>query len=262
MDTTAALYEEFTEQMSYMEVELRLYDFYELHKISCNRQKIHGFLFAQLEKANKSIKMLIYLFLKRIKKDVVHISLNIIRMLHSADRCVKRLGLKIVKLFWGLYEFDEVIAYTIRRHPMFYDLFRQNTKYRHVYARRIAKHDARCKRLGDKAGEPDRVEGHGITKTPRRSFKNVSTAEDLKNTLERLLKDSTGEENKIFQFFVGKINLYGKADADWIPGIQLKKEEIPSANGVDLGFELELLGLKETRIYRAVNLVFERVVGM
>jgi hypothetical protein len=210
------------------------------------------------------VKKAVYRILKKIRHDVACIDFNIFSILVSIDVRSRMVALKTVKLFWAFYEFDEVVVYSIRKHNMFCGLLKGNLKYRLAFAHLISRWEDRTARK-DSSGHavPKRING---TRAPRTglysSLASVGDARALKMHLEKHSADGTSDERIICSYFIEKLAYYTESSAELIPGLQqLRTDWAASEDKIDSALRLELLGLKTTRAYRAINRVFDRVTA-
>lgn len=238
-----------------------VYQQYRAERDSTARRRVHSYLFKQLETADCAVKRVVLRVLRRIRRDVVFVDCDVLSLLESRDARVRRVALKTLKMFWPLYEFDEVVVYAIRRHSMFYRLLRSNPKYSRAFARRISRWEARA----------EKNTAHGSTASsspgPRRSgfyggLAEINDVQRLKQYLEEHLGSCGRRRRAIIECFLERLSEYADSTEAPIPGIRRFRADTETPGGkVDGDFKLELLGLKGTAAYRRINRAFDRATA-
>lgn len=254
-------YDDFSDAITCAEADVRLHALLVRHKATGSRQKIHSFLFRQLEHAKKEIKALIFMYLKKMKKYITRVDVNIMALLRSSDPCLRILGRRLTRLFWNFYEFDEVVVYTIRKYRSFHGLLRANPKYKHVFRRILANEEvpgagnATTHSHANTAKDDTAIEtGKG---GPLRAAMSI---DELQRILKEQQREAATENKKIYSFFLDKIESMKNEDSNMIPGIEMAETSTGNEiEAVDPYFEIELLGLDASPVYKNISNALKRL---
>ncbi|KAI4291347.1 hypothetical protein PAPHI01_0621 [Pancytospora philotis] len=219
------------------------------------RQKVHGFLFRQFEKADLQRKLLIYRALKSIRNELPHLRIDLVALLSSPDCRVQSLGFRLARTFWRFCEYDEVVVYALRNCKAFAKLLRRNPKYERFYSTKLER--AGGKPALDQGGV---CGGRGSCGFYREILK-AGTMEELAALLRTKSEACGSDLQKVCRYFCEKIalSLPSVKRADAIPGLGLRATCRPVRDGIDLEFELDLLGLQGSRAYRRISAAFEKL---
>lgn len=249
---------EFTEMI---EMDEKLAELYKEHCNSIDKQKIPAIMFLLFKTVNREKKTIVYEYIKKIKESITEIDADVLHMIHSSDPGIKKLGLKIIRLFWKIFEMDEVIVYNIRKHKPFYKLLNKNPKYSMVYKHSIMKH--KSKEPNHHKSTASVLSGHNSkvsVKTKKNisgsqlihKIKKVGTLNDLILLLNNSYENSSLNDRKIIHFFINKIETTTANSSKNIPGINMTEYTVNDTEQIDLSFELTFLGLDSTSLYKEI----------
>jgi len=230
---------------SFCELDLALNRIYEAYKTCMYRGKITQYLFSVFPRQSYDRQYLMLKYLRRMKEDVQTVPLDIEQMLMSNSLQERRLGRKIVYDFWGLFEYDEAIVHLIHKRKRFRAYLAGNEKYRRFYKIEPIPQPARMKTAGP---------------TTKSDF--LARLEAVKHSI-------------IYRYFYKKIEELGKLKKGGESTFKPEKDEIGSEDlnsgemlipGIDddddcpLEFELELSGLKSSRVFSDFEDLYQRLI--
>lgn len=191
--------------LSRLGIQMQLEELYKKYVIGLDREEFKSMLVTEYFDGSKIARSVIYQYLERIYFDFIFVNVDMLSFLRSENFYTRRAARRFIKLFWHIYEYDEVIVHSIHKYKGFHPLLAKNPKYARFYGKFLTEQEYKEKGKIIKLEQPS--EKMRITIRVDSLLAGLPTKRQLKDRLVECLETGNKNDKILLKHFIGMLSV-------------------------------------------------------